>query len=364
MIIEILKIVFLLGMAQGLTLVILLLVKKQENKHSNLILAIFIVTMVVTIWNDYVFLLPIEFIGLNLAKLSVLMTWVYGPLLYFYTCQMSAEKQLGLKQIALHLTPSLLATLTLLVKPLITAKLFGLSVMFFFYLLLYCHLACYMVFALLRIRQHNRLAEQNLSAIENVSLEWLTLLVYGFAAIWAVDSMQTLSALLKFRLFNHYSQIVSVLLSIYIFGIGLIALARPQIHFHRLVVKPTAKYHRSTLTGSAADQLAEKIKSTVQTQQLYLDNDLSLGALSEHLQMKPHHVSQVLNEKLNMTFYDFINFSRVSRAQEMLSSGQFTQLAIIDIAYQVGFNNKATFNAAFKKYTKQTPSQFKKAALV
>ncbi|NQZ13116.1 MAG: helix-turn-helix transcriptional regulator [Algicola sp.] len=221
-----------------------------------------------------------------------------------------------------------------------------------------------MVFALLRIRQHNRLAEQNLSAIENVSLEWLTLLVYGFAAIWAVDSMQTLSALLKFRLFNHYSQIVSVLLSIYIFGIGLIALARPQIHFHRLVVKPTAKYHRSTLTGSAADQLAEKIKSTVQTQQLYLDNDLSLGALSEHLQMKPHHVSQVLNEKLNMTFYDFINFSRVSRAQEMLSSGQFTQLAIIDIAYQVGFNNKATFNAAFKKYTKQTPSQFKKAALV
>ncbi|WP_291869465.1 AraC family transcriptional regulator [Maribacter sp.] len=33
---------------------------------------------------------------------------------------------------------------------------------------------------------------------------------------------------------------------------------------------------------------------------------------------------------------------------------------IIDIAYEVGYNNKVTFNKAFKKDTLLTPSQYQK----
>ena len=35
-----------------------------------------------------------------------------------------------------------------------------------------------------------------------------------------------------------------------------------------------------------------------------------------------------------------------------------SNLKIIEVAYETGFNNKATFNKAFKKETSLTPSEF------
>ena len=74
--------------------------------------------------------------------------------------------------------------------------------------------------------------------------------------------------------------------------------------------------------------------------------------------MHPRWLSQIINEELNKNFYDLVNYYRIEEAKKLLVSvnGERT---ILDIAYDVGFNTKSSFNRAFKKQTRMTPSQFK-----
>ncbi|KAG1654436.1 Formyltetrahydrofolate deformylase [Nymphon striatum] len=55
-----------------------------------------------------------------------------------------------------------------------------------------------------------------------------------------------------------------------------------------------------------------------------------------------------------------INTYRIQEAKELLNNDKRKNLNIIDIAYEVGYNNKVTFNKAFKKDTKLTPSQYQR----
>jgi AraC-like DNA-binding protein len=54
---------------------------------------------------------------------------------------------------------------------------------------------------------------------------------------------------------------------------------------------------------------------------------------------------------------------RIAEAKHRLIDPANQHITILAIAYDIGFNSKSTFNTAFKKYTKMTPSQFKKSEM-
>ena len=92
----------------------------------------------------------------------------------------------------------------------------------------------------------------------------------------------------------------------------------------------------------------------------YLENELTLAKLAEMLSVPQHHLSQILNEKLNQNFFDFVNNYRIQEAKKLLVSPDGGLLTILAIAEEVGFNSKSAFNNAFKKVTNTTPSEFRK----
>ncbi|ALS97597.1 helix-turn-helix domain-containing protein [Lacimicrobium alkaliphilum] len=91
-------------------------------------------------------------------------------------------------------------------------------------------------------------------------------------------------------------------------------------------------------------------------QQVFKDRFLSLQTLAEQAKVSRHTLSQYLNEVEGCHFYDFVNRHRVQEAKEQL---QHSASTILDIALEAGFNNKATFNSAFRKHTGMTPSQYR-----
>lgn len=98
-------------------------------------------------------------------------------------------------------------------------------------------------------------------------------------------------------------------------------------------------------------------------QQIYRENELGLDKLATRLGVSRHHLSQVINEQFGKNFFEYINSLRIADAQSLLQQ-QNDDLHIIDIAYQVGFNNKVSFYKAFKNETGMTPTEFRKSKVL
>lgn len=104
--------------------------------------------------------------------------------------------------------------------------------------------------------------------------------------------------------------------------------------------------------------LFETISNRVETGELYLDGDLSLSRLASLTGVNKHHLSEVLNKHAGKNFYEFINDYRIAFVRERLAAE--SERTILDIAFEAGFTSKSTFNAVFKQFTGQTPSQYRR----
>jgi len=119
------------------------------------------------------------------------------------------------------------------------------------------------------------------------------------------------------------------------------------------------KYKGSPLNPQFAGECARKLRHLMEVEKLYLDADLSLQLLAGKLSITSRVLSQVLNEKLDRNFSDFINFYRVEEAKKILQDPRSAQKKIITLAFDVGFNTKVAFYNAFKKFTGMTPAQYR-----
>ena len=101
-----------------------------------------------------------------------------------------------------------------------------------------------------------------------------------------------------------------------------------------------------------------KLIGYIEAEKPYLNPELSLQELADKLEVKRHALSNAINQIHNKNFYEFINQYRVEEVKLMLTNPKNKHLKFISLAYDAGFNSKATFNRIFKQTTTMTPSQF------
>lgn len=121
------------------------------------------------------------------------------------------------------------------------------------------------------------------------------------------------------------------------------------------------KYKKSTLNPAIKSAILQKLESVMDDKKFYQRDDASLTKLAEELGATTHHLSQVLNESLSISFQDLIARYRVREACRMLREEEYAQVKIENIATMVGYNSKSAFNTAFKKRTGLTPSDYREA---
>ena len=124
------------------------------------------------------------------------------------------------------------------------------------------------------------------------------------------------------------------------------------------------KYQNSKLKAADKARYLATIITYLETEKIYRQPDLTIYQLAEKTGIKKHHLSQVINENRKGNFLDFINRYRVAEAKEKLLNTDFQDRSILEIGKLVGFKAKSTFYVAFKKYTHQTPGDFRKAMVI
>lgn len=103
--------------------------------------------------------------------------------------------------------------------------------------------------------------------------------------------------------------------------------------------------------------IAKKLTVLMEKDRLFLQPDLNLDELARHLQVSKPLVSATINQVFEQNFNDFVNDMRIAEFIRLyeLHGEKYT---LISLAYDSGFNSKATFNRAFKKSKGTSPIEF------
>lgn len=133
--------------------------------------------------------------------------------------------------------------------------------------------------------------------------------------------------------------------------------------FNDMGEEPKKKYANSSLKSDGAEQIWQNLTQIMEREKPYQDPDFRLNDLAQKTKSSVHHVSQVINEHQGLSFSDFVNQYRIEEAKKMLVSEKMNYLTIQAISFEVGFNSKTAFYNAFKKFTGQTPSAYRKASV-
>ncbi len=104
--------------------------------------------------------------------------------------------------------------------------------------------------------------------------------------------------------------------------------------------------------------LKPKIENIMQENKLFLEPELSLSELATKLKTNSSVLSAAINSNFGKNFNDFVNEYRVEEFKKQIKLPENRNYTLLAVAFDCGFNSKATFNRAFKKFTGQAPSRF------
>lgn len=120
--------------------------------------------------------------------------------------------------------------------------------------------------------------------------------------------------------------------------------------------EPTEK--NSSASPDENDWLKSRLQQIMEEQRAYLDPGLTLNDLAKRLKSNSSALSSLINQHFGKNFNDFVNEYRVEAFKENVAKIDNKNFTLLAVALDCGFNSKATFNRAFKKFTGISPREY------
>lgn len=125
------------------------------------------------------------------------------------------------------------------------------------------------------------------------------------------------------------------------------------------------KYEKTKLKDDDIPFMKKRLFDHLDASKPYLNKNLTIGELAAEIDIPTYQLSQLINDQLGQSFFEFINTYRVEEVKIRFFDPKFSNLTLLGISLECGFNSKASFNRIFKQLTGQTPTEYiktKKAA--
>lgn len=354
----------------GVFIVIVLFAKRNLDKTSVWLIGSFILFHSFFMLHISLFMSNYNLMFPHSFYISTPFSFLYGPLLYFYFKRVVENYKISFKDIV-HLIPTVLLILWLI-------PYYSLSASEKFNLLIdnteSVHIGrkilvvikslslCLYAIGIYRVyRNKKKTVETNNSELKSrVLWERSIMIIFVCYAFAYLLHGAVVVKLVDYLPFDYLKSVFMIAMIIYM---ALMSGLRPEIIMNANrnvfgISKLPIKYEKSNLTESYSSELKDKLVDLLTHQKVYKNNTISLEILSEMLGTTRHNTSQVINEHFDMSFYDLINQYRILEAVDIFDEDQKRNLNIIEVAYEVGYNNKVIFNKAFKKHMNQTPSTY------
>ena len=229
----------------------------------------------------------------------------------------------------------------------------------------------YSIWSLILIRKHQKNIQDNYSNTDKKELQWLKYLSIGLGVIWFIvlfsDNSNTI-----------FTGVVVFVLFIGFFGINQMDIFQtnsiPEVNVLKIedeyiekdnnpkpVTTNKKRYAKSGLTEEMSTKIYSSLNELMTKESLFNNNDITLTELAKRLDIHPNHLSQVINEKEQKNFYNYINSLRIKAFIKLASLHENKKYTLLSLAYDCGFNSKSTFNKHFKENTGKTPTAYFKS---
>lgn len=90
------------------------------------------------------------------------------------------------------------------------------------------------------------------------------------------------------------------------------------------------------------------------------NKDISLDDVSHEVDISPYYFSKLFKEETGVKFIDYLTKVRIGEAKKILTN---KETSIKNICIDVGYSDPNYFSRTFKKYTGQTPTQYRERML-
>ena len=372
---NLLDIILFIGAGQGILLA-LLLFSRRTNRRNNRLLGTLLALLalhLVLVGNDNAeFFLNYP----HFSRITWTMPLLYGPLIFLLTISLTDPRFRWRWRYMLFFVPFVLFVGLLSHYYLFSAR-DGIADLVNYSLVLrddsgwmnqminVVHVV-FLTASLWRLRIYAHRLHSLYSDVEHMRLLWLRDL------LWAVFLVVSLSVLFFYaRIFGwpvlsavypyHFLGVVVLL-----YWIGYQALKRPLL-FRVDPMLGTLKSPTSAVVKEAAPAAVVKnnfvdqaevvalLRKAMEEDKLYLDPELDLVKLAQHLEMPRYQVSAVLNDVIRKRFYDFVNEYRVAAFHQLTASPKYAHYSQEALAHAAGFGSASTLSAILKKNAGQTP---------
>jgi AraC-like DNA-binding protein len=368
-------ILLIIGVFQALIMASLLVAKKSKATSDYMLFSLILV------YGLTLFLAFVEVYNRGngfpfpfFIQSSTPFIFLHGPLMWFYIRSLTRQK-FGFRPLhLLHFLP-FLAVLLLLSKSFYwlpsdqkilmeTGEVFRSDIFFpVIIVLIAISTQGYNFWGLRMLNRYKRGIESWFSKLEDVDHRWLKhLLIISIIFYSIISSLYIADYLLNLMSYDMLQIAGYSFASLFIIFIGFYGYRRGNIFSSPSISIDIEKKAELNHNTSALDQkekeFIDSLLHWMKHQKPYLDPELTLGELASQVNASADYLSEILNGRLKRNFFDFINHYRVEEFKTRCLDQQYHNQKILSIAWDSGFNSKATFNRVFKKVTGLTPGEF------
>ena len=361
----------IIGLIQGITLGILLLILNYKHYRSTFFLGLFLLLFSLKL---AVFIpkgLNLDQVYPELFLLPFNFSWLLFPLFFIYTQKVSIFSNQKTKYwVVVPGIISVLLQVIIYFLPYSTKLEIAQSFWneLFFTFMGICYSWAIGIWNLRFINIHRKEVRNTFSLMEFKELEWARIfLIYALTTSVIIHILYIISPQ------NFYFKLIfSIFDLIAIYWIAGNGLVQRNVLSH-LKNKESLNYPEvGFLTENSSQSLAiedlkalmKQIEDYVVGSESFMSAELTIIDLAEKLKVHPKRISTAINTVIKQNFSTYINQHRINKAERLLKNKSAENFSIEGIGKEVGFNSKSAFYSAFKKYTGMTPSAYKESTAV